>query len=74
MYGDKIVQAKDAASYIVENLNDGDKFNIVDFATDVTSFRTTHVEFNPTNMTQALSYISTIVARTALQIFPGRLI
>ena len=62
MYGDKIVQAKDAASYIVENLNDGDKFNIVDFATDVTSFRSNHVEFNQINMNQALSYISTIIA------------
>jgi Ca-activated chloride channel family protein len=68
MYGDKIVQAKDAASYIVENLNEGDKFNIVDFAIDVTSFRTTHVEFNPTNMTQALSYISTIIANGSTNI------
>ncbi len=62
MAGTKIVQARDAASFIVENLNDGDKFNIVDFSSSVTSFRSDHVDFNPTTKSQALNYISNIIA------------
>jgi len=62
MSGTKIVQAKDAATYIVNNLNEGDKFNIVDFSTGVSSFRTEHVVYNESNKNDALSYISSIVA------------
>lgn len=62
MSGNKIVQARNAASFIVQNLNEGDKFNIVDFSTEVSSFRQEHVEFNPTNESDALAYISTFSA------------
>ncbi len=58
MSGEKIIQARDAASFIVENLNEGDRFNIVDFATDVRTFRSEHVDFTPSNQSAALSYIS----------------
>lgn len=33
MKGDKVKQAQDAARYIVENLNEGDRFNIIAFST-----------------------------------------
>ena len=62
MGGNKIVQARGAASFIVEHLNEGDKFNIVDFSGDVKSFREAHVEYNPINKDAALSYISGINA------------
>jgi Ca-activated chloride channel family protein len=62
MSGNKIVQARDAASFIVQNLNDGDKFNIVDFSSDVSSFRPEHVPYNATNEADALAYISTFIA------------
>jgi len=62
MGGNKIVQARDAASFIVQNLNEGDKFNIVDFSSDVSSFRPEHVEYNPANEADALVYIATFVA------------
>ncbi len=62
MWGDKIVQARDAASFIVQNLNAGDKFNIVDFSDNITSFRNQHVDFNNANKQAALSYISNIDA------------
>jgi Ca-activated chloride channel homolog len=62
MSGNKIVQARDAATFIVEHLNDGDKFNIVDFSGSVTSFRSSHVEYNSTNESAALNYISGINA------------
>ncbi len=57
MSGNKIVQARDAASYIVENLNEGDYFNIVDFASDVSDFEDDHVLFNPYSKYLALDYI-----------------
>ncbi len=58
MSGDKIVQARNAASFIVEHLNEGDKFNIVDFATNVNSFQSGHVEYNPSTESTAINYIS----------------
>ena len=54
MSGTKIVQAKNAASFIVNNLNTGDKFNIVDFETNVYSFRTRHVLYNTQSRDSAL--------------------
>ena len=62
MSGSKIVQARDAATFIVNNLNEGDKFNIVDFASNVSAFQSDHVEFNETNESSALSYISALNA------------
>ncbi|HLA63391.1 MAG TPA: VWA domain-containing protein, partial [Rhodothermales bacterium] len=62
MIGNKIVQARAAARFIVNNLNPGDRFNIVDFATDVRSFRPTHVEYTPANRDAALAYVNAIVA------------
>ena len=61
MYGDKMTQAKNAASFIVENLNEGDWFNIVDFASDAKSMSKFHVEFNQSNQNTALEYIDGIV-------------
>ena len=58
----KIEQARNAASFIVNNLNEGDMFNIVDFAGNVSAFQNEHVEFTPTNQSAALSYISNIYA------------
>ncbi len=62
MYGNKMVQARNAASFIVNNLNEGDKFNIIDFATNVTSFRNEHVPFTLANKNAALAYIANIQA------------
>jgi len=58
MGGTKIVQARNAATYIVNHLNPNDLFNIVSFATDVSTFRPGHVEFTTENKLAALSYIS----------------
>lgn len=56
----KIEQARNAASFIVENLNEGDLFNIVDFADGVNQFRDTHCEYTSANKNQALTYIDGI--------------
>lgn len=63
MAGDKMLQAKSAASFIVSNLNEGDMFNLIDFDDIITSFRPAHIPFNPTNRDAALFYISTLSAR-----------
>ena len=62
MEGEKIIQAKDAANFIVNHLNEGDKFNIVSFSSDITSFRSGHVEFNLDNRDAALLYINSLDA------------
>lgn len=60
MSGDKIVQAKDAATFIIQNLNPGDFFNIIDFSSDVTSFSDSLVAYDLENESNALSYIDNI--------------
>ncbi|MCK5465289.1 MAG: VWA domain-containing protein, partial [Bacteroidales bacterium] len=62
MSGDKIVQARNAAKFITQHLNLGDKFNIIDFASDITSFRGEHVDFTAANESAALDYINNLLA------------
>lgn len=60
MAGDKMVQARDAASFIVNNLNAGDYFNLIDFSSSVSSFFDSHVPYTTDNKNAALNYIETI--------------
>lgn len=62
MSGNKMTQARQAATFIVNNLNPGDKFNIIDFDTSIISFRPTLVDYNATNATAALNFINNISA------------
>ncbi len=62
MSGTKIVQARNAANFVINHLNPGDMFNIVSFASQVSSFRTEHVPFTTSNQTAALSYIAGLYA------------
>lgn len=62
MIGNKIIEARNAASFIVENLNQGDNFNIIRFSNDVESFRSSHVPYNSNNQVAALQFISDIEA------------
>ena len=57
MSGDKIVHARNAASFIVNHLNEGDLFNIVDFSAEANSYANEHVQFNESNKATALEYI-----------------
>jgi hypothetical protein len=68
MSGDKIVQARNAAKFITQNLNLGDKFNIIDFASDIKSFRGEHVDFTPANESAALDYIDNLLANGSTDI------
>ncbi|MBS1493489.1 MAG: VWA domain-containing protein [Bacteroidetes bacterium] len=62
MSGTKITQAVNAAKFIVNNLNPGDKFNIVDFETNVYSFRSQHVLYTTQTRDSALTYVNNITA------------
>lgn len=62
MYGSKMQQAKEAASFIVDNLNIGDKFNIVAFDNTISSFEDDHVDYDASTHQAALDYISTIAS------------
>ncbi len=62
MYGTKIQQAKDAANYIVNHLNEGDKFNIISYSGNVTTLWPEHMLFSTTTKNQAMTYINNISA------------
>ena len=62
MSGTKIVQAKNAASFIINNINPGDKFNIVDFESNVYNFRNNHVLYTLQSRDSALQYVAGINA------------
>jgi len=62
MSGTKMTQAVNAAKFIVNNINPGDKFNIVDFETNVYSFRSQHVPYTIQSRDSALTYVNNITA------------
>ena len=68
MSGSKIDQARNAAKFIVENLNEGDYFNIVDFSSSVSDFHTAHVEYSEQTRQEALDYINGFYAGGATNI------
>lgn len=62
MNGEKMVQAKNAAIYILDHLNPGDKFNIVDFATNVSSYKSSHQTVNTFTILDAKNYVNNLKA------------
>lgn len=62
MAGTKMVQAINASKFILQNLNDADKFNIVDFSSDIRSFRNRHVGYTPFSRDSAINYVNAFVA------------
>lgn len=63
MGGVKMDQAKNAAAYIVRNLNEGDTFTLVDFDDIITPFRNRLVPYTPTARDSALAYIAGLTDR-----------
>lgn len=62
MTGQKIVEAREAAKFIIEHLNPGDYFNLVAFSSTANSFQPDHVPYNPSNEAAALNFISALSA------------
>jgi Ca-activated chloride channel family protein len=63
MKGEKIEQARGALAYCVESLNDDDRFNIVLFSTNVTSYHDGLVTATRGEKKKALKFIEDIEAR-----------
>jgi len=68
MSGVKMDQAKQAAAFIVQNLNEGDRFNLVDFDDVISGFRTYHTLYTSQTRDSALAYINTLYARNLTNI------
>lgn len=62
MTGEKFEQAQNAASFIVNNLNEGDHFNVIGFDTVINTFRPDHVEYTPASRDEALDFIDDLYA------------
>jgi len=62
MEGEKIEQARAALKYVLENLRDGDLFNIVAYDTVVESFRPDLQTYNDQTRMQALGFIQGLYA------------
>lgn len=68
MSGIKMTQAKQAATFIVQNLNEGDKFNLVDFDDVITGFRNYHTLYTSQTRDSAITYINNLSARNLTNI------
>lgn len=62
MSGEKIEQAREALKFVLNNLREGDLFNIIAYDTDIESFRPELQRFNETNRALALGFVGGIHA------------
>ncbi len=62
MNGKKIEQAREAAKFVLNNLREGDLFNIVTYASDVETFEPELQTYDSQTRTSALGFIESIFA------------
>lgn len=62
MSGSKIADAQDAAEFIVNNLNAGDRFNVITFNSDAQAWSSELVPADASNRTAALNWIGQLTA------------
>ncbi|MBN1571896.1 MAG: VWA domain-containing protein [Deltaproteobacteria bacterium] len=62
MKGDKIRQAQDALIFCIKSLNEGDRFNIIRFATDTESFKKGLISANKKIKGEAQDFVNDIKA------------
>ncbi len=62
MSGVKIRQARAAGKQVLGTLNQSDRFKLIDFATDVRSFRDEFVRATPENIREASKYLESLEA------------
>jgi Ca-activated chloride channel family protein len=68
MGGDKMLQAINAANFIVNNLNEGDMFNVIAYDDIIEPIFNSHLPFNIENKTIATNFISGLYARGSTNI------
>jgi Ca-activated chloride channel family protein len=62
MSGDKIVQAKDALKIILQKLGNDDRFNIINFDSDIYTFSDNLEAANSKSLEEALAYVNNLGA------------
>ena len=62
MRGEKIEQARAALKYVLRHLNEGDQFNIVDYATAVSVFSETPLDATEEHIASAIEYVDDLIA------------
>ena len=62
MRGEKIEQARSALDYCLDHLNKGDRFNVITFGTEVSSFRNEPVKLEPATLAAAREFVENVVA------------
>ena len=62
MRGEKMEQARSAIEYCLSELNDGDRFNVIAFGTDVKSFKPDVVEKSEQTLKDAQDFVDDLVA------------
>src|SRR6185295_11681140 len=62
MSGEKIEQAKGAAKFVLNNLHEGDLFNIVAYDSEISTFRPELQKFNSDTRTAATGFIDGLYA------------
>jgi len=68
MRGQKLEQAKAAARVILQSLDRNDRFRVIDFSTDVNSFRNDFVAATPENVREARRYVDNLRAEGSTNI------
>ena len=63
MQGEKLEQAKGALKFCVNSLNDGDKFGVISFSTDVAEFDNSLLPATSGNVKKAVKFIDDFKAR-----------
>jgi Ca-activated chloride channel family protein len=62
MSGEKIVQAKNAAKFVLNNMREGDLFNIVAYDSEITTFRPELEKFNDETRAAAVGFVEGLYA------------
>lgn len=68
MSGQKIRQAKESLKFVLSRLNDGDKFNVVLFETNVRAFSETLQTVDAASRARALAFVDAVRPRSATNI------
>ena len=62
MMGRKLEQTKNAIIQCLQQLDEGDKFNIIPFNHEFTAMNVNSMEYNETNLAKATEYVNSLVA------------
>jgi Ca-activated chloride channel family protein len=62
MHGERLDQAKEALSYVLDNLNRGDRFNVIAFSTGTRVFAGDLLTANPDDVDEALDFVGGLEA------------